>query len=105
MFASKAGISKVGTYTGNGTSQNIECGFSNGAKLIIIKNADTTGSNWVLIDSLRGLSNEIYINLPSQQGTSSKVTSYSGGFALTNTSDLDNNANGTDYIFYAIAAP
>ena len=105
LFASKAGISKVGTYTGNGTSQNIECGFSNGAKLIIIKSTGAASANWVLIDSQRGLSNEVYINLPSAQGTSSNVTSYSGGFALNNTNSANKNANGTTYIFYAIAAP
>lgn len=105
LFASISGVSKVGTYTGNGASQNIECGFSNGAKLIIIKSTGAASANWVFIDTERGLSNELYINLPSAQGTSSNVTSYSGGFALTNTSDVDKNANGTDYIFYAIAAP
>lgn len=105
LFASISGVSKVGTYTGNGSSQNIECGFSNGAKLIIIKSTGAASANWVLIDTQRGLSNEIYINLAGPQGTSSNVTSYSGGFALTNTSDVDKNANGTDYIFYAIAAP
>lgn len=105
LFASISGVSKVGTYTGNGTSQNIDCGFSNGAKLIIIKSTGAASANWVLIDSQRGLSNELYINDDLAEGTSSNVTAYSGGFALTNTNHVSKNANGTDYIFYAIAAP
>ncbi len=32
-FASLAGISKVGSYTGTGSDLNIDCGFSNGARL------------------------------------------------------------------------
>jgi hypothetical protein len=42
-FASKTGISKVGYYTGNGSSLNVDCGFTNGIRAIIIKRYDEAG--------------------------------------------------------------
>ena len=42
-FASKTGISKVGYYTGNGSSLNVDCGFTNGIRAIIIKRYDQAG--------------------------------------------------------------
>ena len=32
LFASLDGISKVGSYSGTGSAQNIDCGFTNGAR-------------------------------------------------------------------------
>ena len=55
LFASLDGISKVGSYTGNGSSQTIDCGFSNGARFVLIKRTDASG-DWMLWDSVRGLS-------------------------------------------------
>ena len=43
LFATLAGISKVGSYTGNGSSQTISCGFSAGARFILIKRTDASG--------------------------------------------------------------
>ena len=37
LFATVAGVSKVGSYTGNDTGQNIDCGFSSGARFVLIK--------------------------------------------------------------------
>ena len=31
LFATVDGISKVGSYTGNGNTKHIDCGFTNGA--------------------------------------------------------------------------
>ena len=106
LFASIAGISKVGSYVGNGTSQNIDCGFSNGASFILIRSASTSvTSNWILMDTRRGLNNQIPLSLNTPQVNNGEITSFAGGFALNNTNSSDKNANGTTYIFYAIAAP
>ena len=40
LFGTVAGVSKVGSYTGTGSAQNIECGFSSGAKFVLIKKSD-----------------------------------------------------------------
>ena len=53
LFASVDGISKVGSYTGNGFgSQNISLGFT--ARFILIKRIDST-NNWLVFDSVRGM--------------------------------------------------
>ena len=54
LFATLAGISKVGSYTGNGSSQTISCGFSAGARFILIKRTDASG-DWYVWDSVRGI--------------------------------------------------
>jgi len=54
LFATLPGISKVGSYTGNGTSQTIDCGFSTGARFVLIKRTDST-SNWNVFDTERGI--------------------------------------------------
>jgi hypothetical protein len=43
LFATLAGISKVGSYTGNGTSQTIDAGFSTGAKFFMAKRTEYYG--------------------------------------------------------------
>jgi hypothetical protein len=52
LFASLAGVSKIGTYTGNGTSVSVTTGFQ--PRFILVKRTDSTG-NWLLGDSARGL--------------------------------------------------
>ena len=55
LFATLAGVSKVGSYTGDGTTGRvIDCGFSSGAKFIIIKPTSQTGS-WLVWDTERGI--------------------------------------------------
>ena len=45
LFASVAGISKIGSYTGTGSDLNVDCGFSAGARLVLIKRTDAE-SDW-----------------------------------------------------------
>jgi len=109
-FASLNGVSKVGSYTGTGTTpQNIDCGFNSGAKFILIKALNYASSSWVVVDSLRGISvgNDpaVFINSDGPEvTTNSYVDPYSAGFAL-NTDNALVNGLGETYIFYAIAAP
>ena len=50
LFATLDGISKVGSYTGNGSSQTINCGFSNGAKFVLIKQTNvSSGAHWFVL--------------------------------------------------------
>ena len=105
LFATLAGVSKVGSYTGNGSAQNIDCGFSNGARFVLIKNSSLT-SNWVLVDSVRGLvsGNDKWLALEStaSQYTYDLIDPYSSGFALA-AGETNVNTTGSTYIFYAIA--
>jgi hypothetical protein len=112
LFASLNGVSKVGTYSGNGgtsvtgTGQNIDCGFSSGARFVIIKalNAD---DHWFVYDTTRGIvaGNDatLFLNLTSAQSTTSdEIDPLNSGFTILNGNN-QLNRTGRDYIFYAIA--
>jgi hypothetical protein len=106
LFASVDGISKVGTYTGNGTNGHvIDCGFSNGVRFVLIKMTNGTG-NWYLFDSVRGitssLDNYILLNQTAAQTTDSgaDVGPNSSGFTV---SGNDVNKNNDTFLFLAIA--
>jgi hypothetical protein len=107
LFATCAGVSKVGSYTGNGTTQTIDCGFTGGARFVLIKRTDSTG-DWYVWDSARGIvsGNDPYLLLNS---TAAEVTStdyvdtYSAGFEISSTAPAAINASGGSFIFLAIS--
>jgi hypothetical protein len=107
LFATCPGVSKVGSYTGTGTTLQINCGFTAGARFVLIKRTDATG-DWYVWDSARGIvaGNDPYLLLNS---TAAEVTStdyvdtYSAGFEISSTAPAAINANGGTYIFLAIA--
>jgi hypothetical protein len=109
LFATLAGVSKVGSYTGTGASQNIDCGFSTGARFILIKRTNSTGDWWVW-DSARGITagNDPFLQL-NNTGAEVTATDYidplSSGFILdpNSTGATGLNASGSNYIFLAIA--
>ena len=104
LFATVDGVSKVGSYTGNGTSQNIDCGFSSGARFVLIKRSDSTGG-WQFWDTERGINAgaEPRLNLNDNASFDNYdfIDPYSAGFSVT--SDTAVNTSGASYIFYAIA--
>ena len=104
LFATAPGVSKVGSYTGNGSSQNIDCGFSSGARFVLIKRTNSVGSWWTF-DSVRGIvtgnDSNLYLDSNDAAVTSlDLIDPHSSGFALPN---AYTNASGDSYIFYAIA--
>jgi len=108
LFATAPGVSKVGSYTGNGSNQTIDCGFSSGAKFVLIKRVSGTG-NWYIVDTARGIvsGNDPYLNLNSGSAEVSSediVDPASSGFIVNQTGGAEINISGDTYIFYAIAA-
>jgi hypothetical protein len=106
LFASLDGVSKVGSYTGTGASGNqIDCGFSSGARFVLIKGTDTTYA-WVVLDTERGLvsgsDKALFLNSTTSETTFDYADPYSAGFELS-TSNIAVNGSGYNYIFYAIA--
>jgi hypothetical protein len=107
LFATCAGVSKVGTYTGTGATQTINCGFLTGARFVMIKRTDSTGG-WYVWDSARGIipSNDPYLLINS---TAAEVTgtdyvdTSSTGFDISSTAPAAINASGGTFIFLAIA--
>ena len=107
LFASAPGVSKVGSYTGNGTTQAIACGFTGGARFVLIKATSTTG-DWYVWDSARGIvaGNDPYLLLNSVAAEvtgTDWVDTAATGFELSNAGGNLANSNGVSYIFLAIA--
>ena len=107
LFASCPGVSKVGSYTGNGGTQTIDCGFTGGARFVLIKRTDSTG-DWYVYDTARGMTTltDPYLLLNStaaESATLGSVTSVTGGFALNASILAAINTNAASYIFLAIA--
>jgi hypothetical protein len=107
LFGSVAGVSKVGSYSGFGTAQQINCGFTTGARFVMIKRIDDVG-NWFVWDSARGIvsGNDPYLMLnqmTSEVSSTDWVDTYSAGFEVSNAGGNSVNVNGGTYIFLAIA--
>ena len=107
LFASCPGVSKVGSYTGTGTTQQINCGFANGARFVLIKRTDDVGS-WYVWDTARGISSGndpfILINSSVAETTNTDyIDPYAAGFEISSTAPDPINANGGSFIFLAIA--
>jgi hypothetical protein len=107
LFASCPGVSKVGNYTGNGSSQTINCAFTTGARFVLIKRTDSTG-DWYVWDSTRGIvaGNDPYLALNSTAAevtTNDSVDTDNTGFVVNQVAASNVNVNGATYIFLAIA--
>jgi hypothetical protein len=107
LFASCPGVSKVGSYTGTGALQTINCAFTTGARFVLIKRKDAVG-DWYVWDSARGISsgNDPYLLLNSgaaQVTGTNYVDTTATGFQVTAAAPAGINAAGGTYIFLAIA--
>jgi hypothetical protein len=105
LFASVEGVSKVGSYTGTGAALNIDCGFSNGARFVMIKRTDGTG-DWGYFDTSRGIvagndSKLVLNDTAAEVTTTDHIDPYSAGFTLSG--DIEFGGSGREYIFLAIA--
>jgi len=107
LFATLDGISKVGSYTGTGYDVNVDCGFSAGARFVLIKRTDSTG-DWYVFDTLRGIAsgNDPYfvLNTYAAQVTNTDyIDPLNAGFTVTSSAPAALNASGGTYLFLAIA--
>jgi hypothetical protein len=107
LFATCPGVSKVGSYTGTSALQTINCGFTTGARWVMIKRTDDIG-DWYVWDSTRGIipSNDPYLRINSSAAevtSTDYVDTNAVGFDLTSAASGTVNANGAAYIFLAIA--
>ena len=107
LFATCAGVSKCTSFTGNGTSQTINCGFTSGARFVMIKATSTTG-NWTVFDSARGISAggdpALYLNSTAAEVTGiDAIDADSTGFIVNQEGTFNLNASGVQYLVLAIA--
>ena len=114
LFATLAGITKCGGYTGNGSSQTIDCGFSAGARFVLARctsigsNEGVNSTNTYVWDSVRGIvsGNESYYILNRSNADVSSTDSIdpvNSGFIVNQNSTTDINVSGRSYVFLAIA--
>jgi hypothetical protein len=108
LFASVAGYSAFGSYTGNGSADGtfVFTGFR--PRFVMTKRTDTT-SPWQVLDSSRDTYNSAIAGLfPNTSGAEASFTQPNGidylsnGFKLRNSS-TDDNASGGTYIYAAFA--
>jgi hypothetical protein len=107
LFATLAGISKVGTYSGTGNDVNVDCGFTSGARFVLVKRKDSSG-DWYHWDSVNGIvaGNDPYLLLNSdaaQVTNTDYIDPLSSGFTITSSAGSDLNDSGGTYLFLAIA--
>ena len=95
----------MGSYTGTGTTQTINCGFTGGARFVLIKRTDDAG-NWYVWDTARGMVSgadpRLALDSTVAEVNQDFVYTASGGFQIV-TSNSNVNASGGTYIFLAIA--
>ena len=107
LFASLDGISKVSSYTGTGSNINVNCGFTAGARFVLIKRTDSSG-DWYVWDTTRGIvsGNDPYLLLNStavQVTNTDYLDPLNAGFTVTSNAPAALNTSGGTYLFLAIA--
>jgi hypothetical protein len=109
LFATVAGVSKVGSYTGNGSTQTINCGFTSGARFVVIKQTSGSGGDWAVYSTAMGIvagtDRTLYFNRSNSTSTfGDTLDADNAGFELgPNSASFGTNINGETYIFLAIA--
>ena len=108
-FHSVDGYSKVGSYTGNGSTDGVFVYTGFRVAFIAVKKTDAA-ENWVMIDNKRHPINDVntprlYPNLSNSEDEDSAVyVDYvSNGFKIRATQNMMNN-NASNYIYIAFAS-
>ena len=104
-ISSVAGVSKVGSYTGNGGTNVINLGFQ--PRFFLSRRVDTTNNTWVWIDTHRGWVDGADKWIALNSVGAQQIDDYGGivtatGFTLS-ASAYGTNANGGTYIYWCIA--
>lgn len=107
LFATLPGISKLYTYIGNGSSRTIDCGFSSGARFVLIKRTDNTG-DWYVWDTARGIiaGNDPHLSLNTSAAevtTDDSIDPDSSGFIVNQLAATNINVTGASYTYLAIS--
>lgn len=107
VFGTDTANIKCGSYTGNGSSQTISCGFTGGARFILIKRTDSTG-NWFMWDTARGIVSGDDPYLLSNTGgrevsNTDSVDPDSSGFSVNQLASTNINVSSANYVYLSIA--
>ena len=103
LFATLPGVSKVGSFSHTeSTATNVDCGFTTGARFVLIKQLRDS-RQWYVFDTARGIvsgnDKALFLNTTGAEQSFDWLTPHPAGFTV--------NGGGVwgtdDYIFYAIA--
>lgn len=91
LFASLPGICKVGSYTASSSDQIIDCGFTNGARFVMLKDSTTSTvtfqTSWWVNTSAQGITTGDDLtdawNLQNGELNTNNVKPHSSGFIAT----------------------
>jgi hypothetical protein len=104
LFASLAGVSDIGTYTGNGSSVSVTTGFQ--PRFILVKRTSATG-NWIVGDSARGLPAGddpfFLLNTDAAETTNQDWVDVSATGFTVNETAANANVNTGTYLYLAIS--
>jgi len=107
LWASIPGFVKIDKYTGTGSDQTIDCGFSTGTRFLMIKRATGVG-NWNMVNTDMnfdsGTDEWLEFNADSPWSGSDFADPTTSGFTVKG-SNGGVNGSGETYIYWAIAAP
>ena len=107
LFATVPGVSKVGSFIGNGSSQTINMGFSAGARFFLCRRADSGGSIFVW-DSARGIvsGNDPHVYLEdavAEVTTDDSVDPDNSGIIVNEIAATHINVTSSTYIYLAFS--
>jgi hypothetical protein len=104
LFASVPGICDIGSYTGNGTTLDIDCGFTNGVRFILIRRTDVSG-NWTFWDTAQGISSgdDPFLALNNTGAQTKNLNCLSPLSSGVTVKHPNVNTDGGEYIYMAIA--
>ena len=103
-----SGHSKIGTYTGEGTSGKPYPTMDFKPSWVLIKNITTSGTSWLIYDTVRSADDQmndiLYADLSNAEAanvSTAYITSKSNGFEVNNTSSYSLNFSGDTYLYMA----
>lgn len=107
MFATCPGVSMVGTYGGTNSTQTIDCGFTTGARFVMIKRTDSSGG-WYVFSTAMGMgggsSPYFFMNTGANYVTGvNYVNTTAVGFTILSGAPGAINDGGGNFIFLAVA--
>jgi hypothetical protein len=102
-FKNTANAVSVGSYTGNGTSQNINVGFH--PDFVFLKNSATTGAAMYNVTESLGLNSYVFSDSAVvTTGITNLITTPVSGFSLGNSAVANGNTNTHYYVAFAGAS-
>ena len=106
-FASVSGLSKIGTYSGTGSSGNTAItGLGFTPSFFIAKRIDASGNSWTILDDKRVESNgnlsELFADTNSAESGSGYDVDFVSGGVTINATTTNLNASGTNNYLYMV---